>query len=294
MRQAAFSPNASLPPRAKPFLKWAGGKSQLLGEILARSPKQFGRYYEPFVGGGAVFFGLRPQNATLSDINPDLIETYAAIRDRVHDVITALRRYRCNSEDFYSVRAQPTHGLSAAERAARLIYLNRTCFNGLYRVNRAGQFNVPFGRYDNPTICHTENLIQVSAALRRVRLLCQPVTALARQVRRGDFVYFDPPYVPMSPTAQFVQYARDGYGLEDQKRLARLFGRLVKRGVHVLLSNSDTPAVRHLYRHFHIERVLARRSINRTGSGRGTVGEVLVSPHAPIQVVRLTDSGDCP
>ncbi len=277
MRQAAISPSVSPPSSAKPFLKWAGGKTQLLGEILARVPKRFGRYYEPFLGGGAVFFALKPERATLSDINGDLIATYMAVRDHVEDVVIALRDYRCNKEDYYRVRGQCIEGMTEAERAARLIYLNRTCFNGLYRVNRSGQFNVPFGQYRNPTICHAENLRQVSLAMRSMRLRCQPVTDLARQARRGDFVYFDPPYAPVSATAQFVQYARGGYGVQDQKALARLFRALSRRGVHVLLSNSDTPLVRHLYRDFRIERVMARRSINRSADGRGVVPEVLVS-----------------
>lgn len=262
---------------AKPFLKWAGGKTQLLAEILARVPKQYGRYYEPFLGGGAVFFGLRPDRATLSDINPDLIATYTAIRDEVDAVIEALQGYRCDRDDYYRVRAQPQHDMTTAQRAARLIFLNRTCFNGLYRVNRQGQFNVPFGRYTNPTICHADNLQQVSRAMRKMRLRCQPVAAIARQARRGDFVYFDPPYVPLSATAQFVGYARGGFALDDQKRLARLFAALARRGVQVLLSNSDTPLVRHLYRKFRIDQVMARRRINRSADGRGAVAEVLVS-----------------
>jgi DNA adenine methylase len=277
MRQAAVSLSVSPPLSAKPFLKWAGGKTQLLADILARAPKRFGRYYEPFLGGGAVFFALKPERASLSDINPDLIEAYTAIRDHVEEVIAALGFYRCTKDDYYRVRAQKTDLMSLPQRAARLIYLNRTCFNGLYRVNRSGQFNVPFGQYKNPTICHADNLRQASVRLRHMRLRCQPVTAVARQARRGDFVYFDPPYVPLSPTAQFVHYARGGYGIDDQKRLAKLFSALSRRGVHVLLSNSDTPLVRELYRGFTIERVMARRNINRSAAGRGVVAEVLVS-----------------
>lgn len=281
MRQAALSPRSQVQAPAKPFLKWAGGKTQLLAEILARVPTRFGRYYEPFLGGGAVFFGLKPQRATLSDINPDLIATYTAIRDEVDAVIEALQGYRCDKDDYYRVRSQSLDGLTSAQRAARLIFLNRTCFNGLYRVNRLGQFNVPFGRYTNPTICHTDNLQQVSRAMQNMRLRCQPVSQVARQARRGDFVYFDPPYVPLSATAQFVSYARGGFALEDQKKLARLFAALARRGVQVLLSNSDTPLVRHLYRKFRIEQVMARRRISRTVEGRGAVAEVLVSAPGP-------------
>lgn len=276
MLQTAVPYRPAEAARAKPFLKWAGGKTQLLGEIMAQLPEQYGRYYEPFLGGGAVYFALRPERATLSDINHELIETYNAVRRNLRGVIKALKGYRCASEDYYRVRAQAPDTLTPIQRAARLIYLNRTCFNGLYRVNRDGRFNVPFGKYQNPTICHVENLERVHKAMRGVRLRCQPVWQVARQARRGDLVYFDPPYVPVSPTARFTQYTCGGFTLHDQKRLAKLFAQLAARGVSVVLSNSDTPVVRALYSKFEIRQVLARRAINRSADGRGAVAEVLV------------------
>jgi DNA adenine methylase len=200
-----------------------------------------------------------------------------AVRDGVEDVIEALQAHRCEAEAFYRVRAQCCAKLPPAGRAARTIYLNRTCFNGLYRVNRRGEFNVPFGRYNNPTICNADNLRRASQALSRATLRCQPVAAVARQARRGDVIYFDPPYAPLSATANFVGYAARGFGVTDQVLLAQLFARLADRGVQVLLSNADVPLVRELYQGFRIDRVMARRSISRSGATRAPVGEVLIS-----------------
>lgn len=275
--QNEIIPRPNTAARAKPFLKWAGGKSQLLAQIVARLPQGFKRYYEPFLGGGAVFFGLQPAKATLSDINSDLIDAYCAIRDDVEGVIAQLQAHRYAPDYFYALRATQTSDRELAWRAARLIYLNRTCFNGLYRVNARGQFNVPFGHYNNPLICNAQNLTLVHQTLQGVELRCQPVQAIARQARRGDLVYFDPPYAPVSATAKFVQYAAGGFNLQDQKALAKLFRKLAARGVHVVLSNSDTPVVRALFQGFRIDQVSARRSINRCGAGRGVVHEVIIS-----------------
>lgn len=258
-------------------MKWAGGKTQLLPQILSRFPAQFNRYHEPFVGGGAVFFNLHPKQATLSDVNPDLVGAYQAIRDDVDGVIEALQAHRSEEAYFYSVREQQVEMLSTTEAAARIIFLNRTCFNGLYRVNRKGKFNVPFGRYSNPTICNEQNLRRVSDALKDVRIKHQSVREMGRQVRRGDLVYFDPPYDPISKTASFTAYAKGGFGDAEQEQLAEMFARFVGRGVHCVLSNSDTPFIRKLYEGFNIETVYARRAINSRADRRGPVSEVLVS-----------------
>ncbi|MFC1609938.1 DNA adenine methylase [Myxococcota bacterium] len=276
MRAVAL-PNELPDFRPKPFLKWAGGKGKLVPQILDRFPEHFGRYHEPFLGGGAVFFALAPRKAVLSDVNGDLIATYCAIRDRVEQVMAKLRQHQPTEEHFYNVRALESGRLSPIEAAARTIFLNRTCFNGLYRVNRRGQFNVPFGRYTNPKICNADNLRAVSEALQNVDIRSESVFDIGRRVRRGDLVYFDPPYDPVSRTASFTSYARGGFGREEQERLATLFGQLAERGVHVVLSNSDTPFIRELYRDFHIEQVFARRAINSRGDRRGPVTEVLVS-----------------
>ena len=252
----------SVLPQARPFLKWAGGKTQLLPDLFARFPHTFKRYHEPFLGGGAVFFALAPKSAILSDVNGDLVETYTAIRDDVEGVIAKLRAHTVSEEHYYRVRAQKSAALTPAAAAARTIYLNRTCFNGLYRVNRDGQFNVPFGKYDNPTICNEENLLAVSAALQDVQLRNESVFDIGARVRRGDLVYFDPPYDPLSPTSSFTSYAKTAFGRDEQKRLAELFTRLACRGVHVVLSNSDTPFI---------------RAISARADRRGSVGEVIVS-----------------
>jgi DNA adenine methylase len=276
MKLAYASPRECT-PSARPFLKWAGGKTQLLGELLSRFPETFNRYHEPFLGGGAVFFALQPKRAVLSDINPDLIAAYQAIRDDVDAVMRHLHRHRADPEHFYKVRALKTNRMKAAARAARIIYLNRTCFNGLYRVNQRGQFNVPYGRYANPKICNRDNLLAVANTLKSAVLRNQSVLNIARQVRRNDLVYFDPPYDPVSLTASFTGYTRGGFGREAQERLAKLFLRLAERGVHVVLSNADTPFVRQLYRGCRIERVMARRAINSRADRRGVVGEVIVT-----------------
>lgn len=272
-----------LAARARPFLKWAGGKGQLAPEILARFPANYGTYYEPFVGGGATFFALQPRRAFLSDINSELITTYCAVRDDVTGVIAALREHRYDRGYFDYVRAlDPSAGLdlstlNAAGVAARMIFLNRSCFNGLYRVNRAGKFNVPFGRYKNPTICNTENLTAVSNALASVDLRVKSVFESVLRARRGDLVYFDPPYDPLTPSASFTAYTAGGFGPDEQARLAELFGDLARRGVHVLLSNSDTPLIRKLYRGFRIDTVYARRAINSRADKHGQVGELLIT-----------------
>ena len=267
----------SIEPVAKPFLKWAGGKTQLLPEIYKLFPKNFNRYHEPFVGGGAVFFGLNPRLCTLSDVNGDLINTYTTIRDDVEGLIEELRKHRAEEKYYYQMRSLKVANLNDTEAAARIIYLNRTCFNGLYRVNRRGEFNVPFGKYANPTICNADNLRRVSENLQGVSLRNESVFQISRRVRRNDLVYFDPPYDPLSKTSSFTSYAKDGFGDDEQRKLAAVFARLANRGVHVVLSNSDTPFIRELYKDFKITSVYARRAINSRANRRGKVGEVLVS-----------------
>ena len=264
-------------PRARPFLKWAGGKGRLLEQLRPLLPGRFARYFEPFAGGAALFFDLRPEHAELTDINSELIDCYRAVRDKVEPVIGALKRHRYDEAHYYRVRAIDPASLARHERAARTIYLNKTGYNGLYRVNRSGKFNVPMGRYTNPRVCDAENLRACSTALKGVEVRVRDFETQVARARAGDFVYFDPPYVPVSDTADFTSYAPGGFGLDGQRRLAALFGTLARRGVHVVLSNSDTPLVRDLYRGFRIARVLAARNINSRGALRGKVGEVVVT-----------------
>ena len=268
--------------RPRPFLKWAGGKGKLLPELLSRLPERFGAYHEPFVGGGALFFELQAQDRLrgrkvhLSDGNPALIDTWRSVRDDVEKVITALRRHHNDSDHYYRVRAQDPERLSPASRAARILFLNRTCYNGLFRENRKGQFNVPFGRYKNPVICDALNLRAVCRALQGVELACRPFGSVPDVARKGDLVYFDPPYHPVSPTSSFTSYHRGGFGEQDQEALRDVFAALTARGVHLLLSNSDTPLVRDLYRDFRADQVYAARAINSRGDRRGKVPEVIV------------------
>lgn len=273
----------------RPFLKWVGGKGQLLSQLWPHLPERFERYHEPFLGGGALFFAVRPKRAFLSDVNRELIDCYTSVRDRIDEVVEALREHRYEQEHYYEVRSQNPSLLSPAERAARTIFLNRTGFNGLYRVNRSGQFNVPFGRYTNPLICDETNLRACSRVLQEAELQVQDFTLASEQMLQGDFAYFDPPYVPVSATANFTGYSADGFNNNDQARLARLFGRLVERGVHGLLSNADMPALRQLYNEFPAATLLASRAVNCNTSKRGKVNEVLVlgRPAAARRTVRI-------
>jgi len=266
--------------RPRPVLKWVGGKGRLLPELLARLPQAFEAYHEPFVGGGALFFALagagRLDRVILSDANAALIDVYLALRDDVAGVITALHAHRYERDHYYRVRAQQPEALTLAERAARVIYLNKTCYNGLYRENRAGQFNVPFGRYANPTICDEPNLRAVANMLRGVDIARRRFDTVLDYAKKGDFVYFDPPYVPLSPTANFTTYDRAGFGPADQTHLRDVFAELGQRGVRAMLSNSDTPLVRELYAGFRVEQVYAARAVNSKANGRGKVAEVIV------------------
>ncbi len=278
---------------ARPILKWAGGKTQLLPEILQRLPSVIETYYEPFVGGAAVFFALaaagRFKRAVLSDKNPELVGLYRCVQRDVEAVIRALGSYRYDEQEYYRVRDSKLPR-SAAARAARLIFLNTTGYNGLYRVNRAGQFNVPFGRYKNPTICDAENLRAAARALRSAELRVGDFATITRRARQGDAVYFDPPYVPVSKTASFTAYDRHAFELADHERLAATFSVLSGRGVAVLLSNSDTRVTRRLFGPFRVETVAVTRAINSNASKRGRVSEILVSS-GPVSAGATTQKG---
>lgn len=270
-------------PGARPFLKWAGGKRQLLPELLRRTPSSFRRYHEPFVGGGAMFFALaerglyRRHGARLCDINPELINAYTTVRDRVETLIVLLASFQNDEAFYYRVRAQDPRALDPIQRAARLIYLNKTCFNGLFRENRSGHFNVPYGHYKSPLICAPEDLRAASRALRGVAIELSAFDELEHAAQPGDFVYCDPPYAPTSRTASFTTYSSGGFTDEDQARLGRLVERLGARGVSVLLSNSAVPLTYATYRALRVEHVAAKRAINCRGDRRGEVAELLVS-----------------
>lgn len=266
---------------ARPILKMAGGKTRLLPEILGRMPAKINTYYEPFVGGGAVFFALAAEKrfwkAELSDMNEELINVYRCVAADVDRVMLDLQSKVHSKDAFYRIRDLRLHKSQKWARAARMIYLNKTCFNGLYRVNSKGEFNVPFGDYKNPTICDEPGLQAAAKALSDVRIDHIDFEPAVDQARRGDAVYFDPPYVPVSDTANFTAYTKNGFGPDDQERLRNVADKLAARGVHVLISNADTNGVRKLYDGFRIERVTAARAINSKGDKRGKVGELLIS-----------------
>ena len=277
---------------AKPFLKWAGGKGRLAPRIadrLREAPLAIVRYHEPFLGGGAVFFALREagliREASLADSNPDLITAYQALRDAPAAVITALgalaQRYRALDGPkrglfYYEVRDR-RRPRSAAGKAARLIFLNKTCYNGLYRVNGQGKFNVPHGRYVRPTILDAERLRSVSRSLEGADLRVEDFAEACARAQPGDFVYLDPPYQPLSATATFTQYTSADFTFADQQRLRDAFADLTARGVPALLSNSDHPDIRALYEGYALERVPMARNINSNGRGRAPIDELLVS-----------------
>lgn len=272
-------------PKLTPFIKWAGGKTQLLGEIKSRLPKTYNRYFEPFIGGGALFFSVQPTSAIINDINPQLINVYKQLKMHVEAVIFAVNELDlpiCHKERYFAIREQYNSKIRDqildVECAALMIWLNKHCFNRLYRVNAKGEFNVPFNNKTHGSSIDVNNLRAISEYLNRnnIELRNGDFEAACRDVQAGDFVYFDSPYVPMSNTANFTTYAKDGFNLDAHKRLAELFKQLDGIGAYVLLSNNDAPLVRELYDGYQIESIDVRRAINRDATRR-TGKEVLVS-----------------
>ncbi len=269
---------------AKPFVKWAGGKRQLLDELTKGLPG-FENYHEPFLGGGALFFRLEAERkiktAYLSDSNGELINTYSVIKSRVLELMAELSSpiYANNETAYYKIRA--SRPASKIERAARFIYLNKTAFNGLYRVNSKGGFNVPFGRYTNPMILDSKNLMLVHRALQTDELYCGDFTVVQKNAKQGDLVYFDPPYFPISKTSNFTSYTKDGFFENEQMKLMRTFKALDARGCYVLLSNSHSDLIADLYAEFNPEVVYASRAINCKGDKRGKIKELIVRNWEP-------------
>ena len=266
----------------RPFLKWAGGKRYLLSKIDIRVPKMT-KYYEPFLGGGAVLFSLQPKNATINDINSDLMNVYNVIKKDVENLIKELSKHKNESEYFYKIRSldrdeESFDELTDVERAARVIFLNKTCFNGLFRVNNQGQFNAPFGRYKNPNFINSEVLRAVNKFLNEkdITILNVSFEKLLPEIRKGSFVYLDPPYDPVSDTASFTGYSLDGFDKEDQKKLKEFCDQLNAKGVKFLLSNSATSFTKELYKDYEIEIVKVPRIINSDATKRGNVDEILV------------------
>lgn len=266
-----------------PVVKWVGGKRQLITEIDKYIPSQISTYYEPFLGGGAVFFYLQPKKAVVNDINKELINLYQVIQDNVEELIEDLKKHKNEPDYFYSIREldrdlEVYKKLTPVERASRIHYLNKTCYNGLFRVNSQGQFNVPFGRYKNPNIVNEITLRAVSNYFNSAKITfkCCDFEEAVKGARKGSFIYFDPPYDPVSDTSSFTGYDKGGFDRQEQKRLKKLCDKLNRRGIKFLLSNSETEFILDLYRDYKIEIVQAKRSINSKGNKRGEVNEVLV------------------
>ena len=273
--------------KPKPFVKWVGGKRQLLKQFKLMSlypPEDFNpsksKYFEPFVGGGAVFFDLLPQKAVLSDMNEELVVTYNVIKNNVKDLIKSLKKHKHNKDYFLELRTKDPKKLFDVEIASRFIYLNKTCFNGMYRVNKSGGFNVPFGSQKNPLICDQENLLKVSKSLKKIKIVNRDYKEVLKEAKKGDFIYFDPPYYPLNRTSSFTGYTADGFFEKEQEELRDTYFELHKRGCFVMLSNSNTDFIKRLYsgldKKIKIHKVKANRMINSKGTGRGKIKEILV------------------
>lgn len=273
---------------AKPILKWAGGKTQMLGDLLPKVPSSYGRYIEPFLGGGAMFFALQPEQAVIADSNPELINLYRQVANHVDDVVCQLKKYENTQEMFYAVRGQDWTMLPEAEAAARTIFLNKTCFNGLYRVNKKGLFNVPFGKYKNPKICDEEGLKAASAALKKAEIVCGDyLLVLEHYAQPGDFVFLDPPYLPISEYSDFKRYTKEQFYEEDHVELAKMVKTLHERGCHVILTNSNHPLVHELYAPFTIDVIQTKRHISCNGSTRKGEDVIVTIPPKQRTLIKL-------
>ncbi len=286
MAEQALKQDVAVP--AKPILKWAGGKTQMLGELLPKVPPSYGRYIEPFFGGGAMFFALQPEQAVIADSNPELINLYRQVADHVDDVIDQLKKYENTPEMFYAVRGQEWTMLPEDEAAARTIFLNKTCFNGLYRVNKKGQFNVPFGKYKNPKICDEDGLKAASEALRKAEIVCGDyLLILERYAQPGDFVFLDPPYLPISEYSDFKRYTKEQFYEEDHVELAKMVKTLHERGCYVILTNSNHPLVHELYAPFTIDVIPTKRYISCNGSTRKGEDVIVTIPPKQRTLIKL-------
>ena len=267
--------------KTQPFIKWAGGKRQILKALIDSMPKKYNRYYEPFIGGGALFFHIMPTNAYISDINPELINLYEIVRDNVEELIEDLKKHKNGEEYYYNLRnADRTpyyKNWNSIQKASRLIFLNKTCFNGLYRMNSKGYFNVPFGFYKNPRIIDKENLFACSKLLQNTEIVLSSFLEIENKVKEGDFVYFDPPYVPVSQTSSFTKYYKDDFDYDMQFELKELCDRISKKKASFMLSNSYIDFVTKLYKNYSIKKVDAIRAINCKGDRRGKINEVIIT-----------------
>jgi len=287
----------------QPMLRWAGGKRQLLKILTASFPKDLdlskNKYFEPFLGSGALFFGFatsltppelkgvitRSDSFVLSDPNKELINFYTVVRDDPNSLIKTLMKMakKRSERDYYQIRSSDPQ--NRVEKAARFLYLNRLCFNGLYRVNGKGEFNVPFGHLKNPVICNSQLILACSSWLKNAKLETKPFGRSVQKAKRGDLVYFDPPYIPLSATSSFSSYAKEGFGENDQRELAQTINDLTKKRVNVILSNSDTPLSRKIFGNLTLFSIPANRSISAAGGSRRRVQE-LIGVNYPLPQMR--------
>jgi DNA adenine methylase len=287
------------------FVKWAGGKIQLLEQIEKLLPKKIDRYFEPFVGSGAVFFYIKqtrhPDYCMISDNNQDLINLYKDVKNNLDELINLLQKYKKEHTKFpmnyyYKQRKRYNKTHNTLEKSGLFIYLNKTCYNGLYRVNSKGDFNVPFGRYKNPSILQKDKLENASKILndKKVKIMSMDFTKILLNAKKGDFIYFDPPYYPLSTTSSFTSYHKEGFLKEEQKKLANVFEKLDKRGCLLMLSNSDTPLIHELYNKYekegHLYLVKAKRMINCNSDGRKSINEVVVINYKPRSIQKILPS----
>ena len=266
-----------------PVVKWVGGKRQLMSEIEPLFPKRYTTYCEPFVGGGAVLFSKQPRHAIVNDLNKDLITTYLVIRDDVRTLIELLKQYENTADYFYKVRdldrdKEQYSQLSSVEKAARLLYLNKTCYNGLFRVNSSGEFNSPFGNYKNPNIVNEPVLLAVNKYFcnNDIAFYSEDFASTLKRIKRGAFVYLDPPYDTVSDTSSFTGYNKGGFDRKEQIRLKNCCDELSANGIKFMLSNSSTDFIKELYNNYNITTVNANRAINSNGQKRGKVEEVII------------------
>lgn len=267
--------------KAKPFIKWVGGKTQLLPELTSRIPSDFSKYFEPFIGGGALFFHLQSEESTLIDINEELTNAYTVIKYKTNELIADLQQHIYEKDYYYQLRnidrTDEYKLWSDVQRASRLIYLNKTCFNGLYRVNSKGEFNTPMGRYKNPKIVDEVNLRACSLALQKAEIINGSFLEVEEKATIHDFVYFDPPYAPLNATSNFTDYSQKGFDEKMQLDLRDLCDRLDQKGVRFMLSNSNAPLILDFYQDYKIEFVYATRAINSKANKRGKIPEVIVT-----------------
>ncbi len=288
--------------KAKPFLKWVGGKGQLLVQFENLLPKQYNSYFEPFIGGGAVFFSLSPKKASINDINKTLVQTYIHIKEDVEKLITSLKKLEKEflskepeqRKEYYYALREKYNSLPAEDfnKTLYFLFFNKTAFNGVYRENSKGGFNVPMGSYTNPKIVDEENIREVSKVLSNTKITSGSFVDAVKNAKAGDFVYFDPPYHPLSETSSFTSYSKDSFTKEDQIKLRDLFVELDKKGVYVMLSNSSAPFIKEIYSAYKQIPVYATRIINSKSDKRGKISEVVIVNYQPLLSLEISFEKD--